>query len=111
MEDKRTTSEPRPPAAADDKRNAANDKRNEVLRTQGRAPETPVPGYRFEEAVCLTPRCGGRVKYEVSTTAPWRLNNDHVICGRCAATYKVTLANVDAPTAQVTFRNADDRQS
>lgn len=86
-------------------------KRNEVLRTEGRAPETPVPGYRFGESACLTSGCRGRVKYEISTAAPWRLNTDHVICGLCAATYKVTLEGADTPIAQITFRTADDRQS
>ena len=90
---------------------SAEQRRNEVLRTQGRAPETPVPGYRFGESACLTPRCSGIVKYEISTAPPWRLNTDHVVCGRCAATYKVTLEGANTPNAQVVFRTADDRQS
>jgi hypothetical protein len=89
----------------------ADQRRNEVLRTEGRSPETPVAGYRFDESPCLTPGCGARVKYEVSSTAPWRLNIDHVVCELCAATYKVTLENPDTETAQVTFRTAHDRQS
>jgi hypothetical protein len=91
--------------------NKEDQERNEVLRTEGRSPETPVAGYRFGESACLTSGCGGRVKYEISTAAPWRLNTDHVICGRCAATYKVTLERADAPIAQITFLTADDRQS
>jgi hypothetical protein len=104
MGDKEKTRDPPVPATA-------NEKRNEVLRTERRAPETPVPGYRFGQAICLTPQCGGVVKYEVSTTPPWRVNTDHVICGQCAATYELTVTNGDAPAAEVTIRNADDRQS
>ena len=40
-------------------------KRNEVLRTEGRPPETPVVGFRFGETTCLTPNCGVVVKYEI----------------------------------------------
>jgi len=104
MGDKEKIPDPRVPATA-------NEKRNEVLRTEGRAPETPIPGYRFGHAICLTPQCGGVVKYEISTTAPWRVNTDHVICGRCAATYQLTVTDGDTPAAEVTIRNADDRQS
>ena len=89
----------------------AHQKRNEVLRTEGRPPETPSPGYRFGEEVCLTPGCGAVVQYQISTGAPWHLTNDHVFCGRCAATYRLTVERVDGDMAQVTFRNADDRQS
>jgi hypothetical protein len=104
MGDREKNPDPRVPATA-------NQKRNEVLRTEGRAPETPIPGYRFGQAICLTPQCRGVVKYEVSTTRPWRVNTDHVICGHCAATYQVTVTNADTPAAEVTIRNADDRQS
>jgi hypothetical protein len=89
----------------------ADQKRNEVLRTQGRSPETPVAGYVFGHALCLTPNCGAVVRYEISSTAPWHLNNDHVFCSRCAATYRVTVERVDDVEAQVTFRKATDRQS
>ena len=89
----------------------AAQRRNEVLRTEGRSPETPVPGYQFAESACLTPACRGTVKYEISTTVPWRLNADHVVCSLCAATYKVTSERADTPTPQITFRTADDRQS
>lgn len=89
----------------------AHQRRNEVLRTQGRPPETPSPGYRFGEAVCLTPRCGAVVHYEISTARPWHLSNDHVRCDRCAATYEVIVEGTDTDPARVTFRNADDRQS
>ena len=89
----------------------ADQTRNEVLRTEGRSPQTPVQGYRFAESACLTPGCPGMVKYEISTAAPWRLNTDHVICGLCAATYKVTSERADTPTPQITFRTAADRQS
>ena len=89
----------------------AQQKRNEVLRTEGRPPETPVFGFRFGESICLTPNCGTVVQYEISDVAPWRLNIDHVTCDRCAATYKVTLESADSPAPQVAFRNATDRQS
>jgi hypothetical protein len=89
----------------------AHQKRNEILRTQGRPPETPAAGYVFREAVCLTPNCGAVVRYEISSTAPWHLNTDHVICERCAATYRVTIERVDDVEAQVVFRDATDRQS
>jgi hypothetical protein len=89
----------------------AHRKRNESLRVQGRGPETPAAGYRFGESACLTPACAAVVTYEISSTPPWRLNTDHVVCGRCAATYKVSVDSVDGPQAQVRFRNAVDRQS
>lgn len=100
------TTVPGPPVAA-----TTNQRRNEVLRTEGRSPETPVPGYRFAESACLTPRCRGTVKYEISTAAPWRLNTDHVICSLCAAAYKVTSEGANTQAPQITFRTADDRQS
>ena len=89
----------------------AYQKRNEVLRTEGRPPETPVLGFGFGESSCLTPNCGAVVKYEISDMAPWRMNSDHVTCDRCAATYKLTLESADSPAPQVAFRNATDRQS
>ncbi len=90
---------------------AAYQKRNEILRTEGRPPESPVVGFGFRESACLTPNCDAVVKYEISDMAPWRLNSDHVTCDRCAATYKVTLENADGPAPQVALRNATDRQS
>ena len=90
---------------------AADQKRNEVLRTEGRRPGTPVVGFGFGESICLTPNCGAVVKYEISDMAPWRMNSDHVTCDRCAATYKVTLESADSAAPQVAFRNATDRQS
>lgn len=90
---------------------AAHQKRNEVLRTEGRPPETPVAGFRFGETICLTPNCGAVVQHEISDLAPWRLNTDHVICDRCAATYMVTLESTDGAAPQVALRRATDRQS
>lgn len=104
MSDHKTNPQPSPSATA-------HQKRNEVLRSEGRPPETPVSGYRFGDARCLTPGCPGVLKYEISKTAPWRLNNDHVVCDRCAATYQVSVETIDGSEPQVSVRNADDRQS